>query len=215
MKLIDKQEIELSLKKLVSAIKLTTERVQTIAVQAIAYSITKGDVDVANKLFEAVSTNKALRKDSLVKYLEVMGHLAFDTKDKKFKWLHNAKINCDRVITPEHEATIMAMRWDDAKKPPEITSEWDMEAQFRQFIGRMQKVTLDPHAKIANSDVLQVLSREFNRLSAEKTLKSMVVDEKVIEQGKKVEKAIKARNKAAKVEAALPVIEPGLAVANG
>ena len=170
MKLIEKKEIEVSLKKLVGAIKLTTERVQTIAVQAIAYSITKGDASVANMLYDAVSCTKALRKDSVVAYLETMGHLAFDTKTKKFEWLHNAVIKCDRVITPEHEATIMAMRWDSAKPEPEIVSKWDMEEQVRRFLGKMAKIAGDSANTIANRDVLAAVELTFTKVVSEKAL---------------------------------------------
>jgi hypothetical protein len=216
MKLIDKKELSLQLKSLTKAIKMTTERVQTIAVQAIAYSILNKDAQVANELFVVVNQTKSLRKDSLVKYLETMGHLAFDTKEKKFGFLVNAKIGCKPgVFTPEHEANVLALRWDNAKAEPKLVSEWDMEAQFRAFIGRMQKIVIDPavaegKVKVKNHDVLTALSREFNRIGAEKVLKSMVVDKDVIEQGEKMEAAL-----AAKAEATLPVIEPGLAVVNG
>jgi hypothetical protein len=174
MKLIDKKEIDLSLKSLVKAIKMTTERVQTIAEQAIAYSIVNCDASVANKLFLAVGCNKALRKDALVKYLELNGHLAFDTKQKQFGYLINTLTGCKKgVLTAEHEATFTSKRWDEAKKEPAIVSEWDMEAQFRAFIGKMNKLASDDANTIKNSDVLDTLAITFNRWSAENTLRSM------------------------------------------
>lgn len=215
MELIDKKEITTQLKSLVKAIKITTERVQTIAVQAIAYSILHKDATVANELFVVVNQTKSLRKDSLVKYLETMGHLAFDTKQKQFGFLVNERINNKKVgtITPEHEANILALRWDHAKAEPTIVSEWDMEAQFRAFIGRMQKIVIDPAVKegkvtVKNADVLAVVSNAFNKLGAEKVLKTMTVDKDVIEQGEKVDAAMAARDAAAST---LPKIEPSMA----
>jgi hypothetical protein len=214
MKLIDKKELAVAMKGVAKAMNMTTERVQTVAVQAIAYSILNKDASVATDLFNVVNQSKSLRKDSLVKYMETMGHLAFDTKEKKFGFLLNAKIGCKPgTLTAEHEATILAMRWDHAKAEPKIVSEWDMEAQFRAFIGRMQKIVIDPavaegKVKIANHDILTALSREFNRVNAEKVLKSMVVDKDVIEAGEKIDAALAAK-------AAPATVEPGLAVVNG
>ena len=120
------------------------------------------------------------------------------------------------MLTPEHEANILALRWDHAKAEPTIVSEWDMEAQFRAFIGRMQKIVIDPAVKegkvtIKNADVLAAVSQAFNKLGAEKTLKSMVVDNNVIEAGEKIDASLAAKAAAQQ----LPVIEPGLAVVNG
>jgi hypothetical protein len=209
MKLIDKKELAIAMKGVAKAMNMTTERVQTVAVQAVAYSILNKDASVATDLFNVVNQSKSLRKDSLVKYLETMGHLAFDTKEKKFGFLINPRINCKPgTLTPEHEANVLALRWDHAKAEPKLVSEWDMEAQFRAFIGRMQKIVIDPavaegKVKVANHDVLTALSREFNRISAEKVLKSMVVDKDVIEQGEKIDASIAARD-------ALPVIDQKL-----
>lgn len=174
MQLIDMKEIDVSLKALVKGIRLTTERVQTLAIQAAAYSFIMRDPTVANKLYEAVSTNKSLRKDSLVKYLEVNSHLAFDSKAKRFAFHLNPKIGDTFGALPaECEAALIANRWDDAKAEPTIVSEYDMEAQVRAFIGKMTKIASDKAIKIKNPDALAVVEQTFARWSAEATLKSM------------------------------------------
>jgi hypothetical protein len=180
--------------------------------------------------YEAVCCTKALRKDSVVAYLETMGHLAFDTKAKKFAWLHNATIKCDRVITPEHEATILAMRWDSAKPEPDIVSKWDMEEQVRRFLGKMHKIAGDAANTVENRDVLNAVELTFTKIVSEKALKEC----KALEDADQKAAAGAAKDAArkpkpmtnrqalvqklqdeSKVDAPLPVIEPGLAVVNG
>jgi len=149
---------------------------------AVATSITTGDVSVGNNLLLALGTTKSLRKDSLVAYFERFGNFAWVKGDKKLAFFLNPKTGCtDGTLTPEYESVIVGAKWDEAKKEAEIVSTYDMEKQFRAFIGKMEKITLDPAITIENREFLQAVSDAFNKLSAERTLRAMTVDQTVLD----------------------------------
>jgi hypothetical protein len=203
----DEKSLAVALKAITKSATNTRDKIQEVATWAIAVSITAGDVSVANNLIEALGTTKSLRKDSLVAHFEKFGNLAWSRQDKKFGFLVNAKHGItDGVLTPEYEAVIVGARWDEAKREAEIVSEYDMERQFRTFIGRMEKIVLDPANKVENADVLSAVRNAFNRINAEKMLRTMKVDETVLDATAAQQAAYDAKQAAQ--EQPLPVVEP-------
>jgi hypothetical protein len=137
---------------------------------------------VGNALLDALGTTKSLRKDSLVAHFEKLGNFAWLKSDKKLGFFLNPKTGCtDGTLTAEYEAIIVGAKWDEAKREAEVVSTYDMERQFRSFIGRMEKFALDPANTIENRDVLFAITNAFNKIVAEKTLRTMTVDQTVLD----------------------------------
>jgi hypothetical protein len=204
----DKKALEVALKAITKSAIQTRDKIQQVANWAIAVSITSGDISVGNALLEALGGTKSLRKDSLVAHFEKLGNFAWLKKEKKFEFFLNTKTGCtDGTLTSEWEAMIVGSRWDEAKKESEVTSVYDMEKQFRSFIGRMEKAALDEANTIEHRDVLFAVTNAFNKIIAEKTLRSMTVDQTVLDATTASQAAFDAR------QLPLPVIVPAMAVA--
>jgi hypothetical protein len=203
----DKKSLEIALKAISKASVRNRDQIQEVAVWAVATSIENGDVSVANALFETLGSTKSLRKDSLAAYFERYGNLVWDKADKKFGFCPNSRHGItDGNLTSEYEAVIVGNRWDEAKREAEVVSTYDMEKQFRTFIGRMEKHALDAANTIENRDVLFALTNAFNKIVAEKTLRTMTTDQTVLD-------ATEAQQAA--FDAKLPKIEPQLLAVNG
>src|SRR4051794_17219581 len=111
MKLLKQKELNVAIKAITESVTVTRQRVQEMAQQAVAYSIIHGDVSIGKMLMEAVGVNKAIRKDSLVAYLEKYGNFAWMKADKALKFFEAHKVG---KIAPEHEALFLAAKWDEA-----------------------------------------------------------------------------------------------------
>lgn len=211
IKSFDEKSLAVALKAITKSAVVTRDKIQEVAVWAVNVSITDGNIAVANALLDAIGGTKSLRKDSLVAYFEKLGNFAWVKADKKLAFFLNTKHGItDRVMTEEYAAIIVGTKWDEAKREAEIVSEYDMEKQTRIFIARMEKVMLDPANKVANADVLHAVRNAFNKINAEKVLKTMTVDNAVIEQGEKIDASLAARE-----AATLPVIVPAMVAAVG
>lgn len=208
MKLLELKELHVALKAITKSVTVTRQRVQDVAVQAVAYSIIHGDISVGKMLLEAVSVNKSLRKDSLVAYFEKYGNFAWMKADKALKFFEAHKVG---KIEAAHEALFTSAKWDEAKRDTEIVSQYDMEALVRAFLSRMTKIVGDKANKVENPDALAAVEQTFVKWSAENTLRSMKVDSAVVEAGEQADAIAKAKAEAQAQP--LPVIEPGLALA--
>jgi len=182
IKKFDQKALEVALKAITKSAVQTRDKIQEVATWAIAVSITSGDISVGNALLDALGSTKSLRKDSLVAHFEKLGNFAWLKSDKKLGFFLNPKTGCtDGTLTAEYEAIIVGAKWDEAKREAEVVSTYDMERQFRSFIGRMEKFALDPANTIENRDVLFALTNAFNKIVAEKTLRTMTVDQTVLD----------------------------------
>ena len=190
----DQKSLIVALKAITKSALTTRNKIQEVAAYAVATSITSGDVSVANMLLDAIGGTKSLRKDSLVAYFEKYGNFAWVKADKKMSFFLNAKTGCtDGKLTPEWETVIVGAKWDEAKREADVVSTYDMETQFRSFIGKMEKYALDPTITIENGEVLQAVRNAYNRIVAEKTLASMKVDPAIIEATEKQQEAFDAK----------------------
>lgn len=197
MKLFEKSAINVALKNIARSVTITRQRVQSMAEQAVAYSIIHGDISVGKSLIEAASVNKSLRRDSLVAYLEKYGNFAWIKADKTFKFYESYKVG---TLTAEHEALFLNVKWDEAKREQEITSVFDVEDAVRRFIAKLHKSTSDAAVKVEHGEALQVVEQAFNKWSALNALREMKVDQGVIEQAEVVEH-VHAAKQAADAEA--------------
>ena len=195
MQLINTKELNAALKRILRTTQAIQSRVQAFAEQAIAHSIVHGDISVGVNLLEAISVNKALRKVSLIAYLEKFGNFAVDIKTKKLTFRPSYKIG---EISAEHEALFLSVKWDDAKKEETITSIYDMEDIFRRFIVKQHKLAseaakVDSKNTVEHVEVLTAIEQAFNKWSALNALRSMKVDEAVIAATADSEKVFAAR----------------------
>jgi hypothetical protein len=194
--LLSTNELHAALKAITKSVAATRQRVQSMAEQAVAYSIVHGDVSVGNKLLEAVGVNKSLRRDSLVAYLEKFGNFAYLKAEKKLVFFLNTQTGCTNgVITDAHYALITSSKWDEAKREAEIVSKYDMEAEVRKFIDRMHKLARDGNITIEHPEALAAVEQSFVRWSAANTLRSMTADQAIVEAGEAAE--VRAELKAA------------------
>lgn len=207
MKLLEQTVLHTALKAITKSVTVTRQRVQDMAQQAVAYSIVHGDTSIGKMLLEAIGVNKSLRKDSLIAYLEKYGNFAWIKGEKTLKFRATYPVG---AIAADHEALILGAKWDEAKREQEVTSKWDMEAMVRAFITKMNKIAMDEANTIDNREALALVEETFVKWSAEKTLKSMKVDNAVVEAGEKADAIVAARE-----AAALPTVDPTLIVVNG
>ena len=205
----DQKSLDSALKAITKSAINTRNKIQEVATWAIVVSITSGDVSVANKLFDALGSTKSLRKDSLVAHFERYGNFAWLKQEKKLAFFLNPKTGCtDGKLTPEYEALIVGAKWDEAKKEAEIVSTYDMEKQLRTFLGKMEKHAADPANTIENRDVLTACVNSFNKIVAEKVLRSTVTDQSVLDATTAQQAAFDAKQ-----AAQLPTVDPQLLAA--
>lgn len=109
----------------------TDDDLQKLAITAIAYTHIHGDVQPANRLIGAMQ--KSLRVDSMVKYIEKFGKLAWQKDEKKFAYYADAPVR-------EFDADVCnTLKWHDAKKPNPVVSQYDFVAEFDEFMKRLAK----------------------------------------------------------------------------
>jgi hypothetical protein len=193
MKLLKQKELHVAMTALTKSTVATRQMVQDMAHQAVGHSIVHGDTSIGKMLLEAIGVNKSLRKDSLIAYLEKYGNFAWVKLEKTLKFRATYPVG---KITPEHEALFLAAKWDEAKREQDATSVYDMEALFRAFIAKQEKLCLDANVTVKNRDVLQAVSDEFARINAIKvlaTIKPMTKAETKVAKGKAIDAALKPK----------------------
>jgi hypothetical protein len=173
--------------KLVSKIGKTqavlTADIQTAAIHAVAHSLLHGNVMPAQNLYGAMG--KSLRKDSLVAWLEKYGALAWSKGEKKF--LHFKRD--DVVFNDDYAELIAGDPWNTAIKQPETVSKYDIDTMFDAFLAKCRKLVKEaeanPKVRVANADLLNVLSSAEASWYDAKAVKEMKQDENVVAEGEK------------------------------
>lgn len=128
----------------------TDNDLQKLAVAAIGYSVVHGDVQPANRLFNAMQ--RSLRRDSMVKFLEKNGQLAWITAEKKFQFFKVEGLAFD----PD---TLMGLNWYEAKKEAAIVSEFDLSAEFDKFMKRVSKMVEDKSVNVKDGAFFNYLTQ--------------------------------------------------------
>lgn len=148
-KLITVEAFNAEIKTLARVMKSANAKVQSLAITAVGYSILHGDVRPATTLVEELP--KGLRKDALVKWLEVNGCLAWSKEGKKF--LHYKS----GVVFDEKK--LAAALWYDAKKEKEPESVYDVAEMFDKFMDRVNKLAKDGNLEVKNKTLLTELAQ--------------------------------------------------------
>jgi len=102
--------------------------IQSVAVQAIGYSIEHGDVTIGQRLFDALGTS--MRRQALVTYFEKYGQFCWSSVEKKFVFFKVEGIKFD-------EKMLMATPWNEAKKE-NIVSELDVADLVAKLIKKVE-----------------------------------------------------------------------------
>ncbi len=105
-----------------------TKDIQSVAVQAIGYSIEHGDVTIGQRLYDALGTG--LRRQALVTFFEKHGQFAWSSAEKKFVFFKVEGIKFD-------EKMLMATPWNEAKKEV-IVSELDVADLVARLIKKVE-----------------------------------------------------------------------------
>jgi len=131
--------------------------IQLAAVMAIAYANTQNDVRKGGQLLDVLG--KSLRKDAMLKFLEVHGNFAWLKVDKKLAFFKNPQA----VDFKDERAVelLMATPWNEAKKPAELKSQYDVDEMFTKFLASTRatiKKAQEAGIKVKNMDLLNALS---------------------------------------------------------
>ncbi len=153
--------------------------VQLAAPECVAQSIVHRNATPAMELFKVVGPHL---RPTLAAFFEKFGNLAVvtDEQDKTKKKI--AFFDVGAVMkkpalewTEEYAAEVRAFHWTNAKKPPKVVSEYDIEVEARGFLNRLAKKLADPGVSVKNREVYDELYAAFlhaaSRL-ADKALKS-------------------------------------------
>lgn len=134
-----------------------TSNIQLAAINAIGYANVHGDVRPGNQLMDAMG--KSMRKDSLLKYLEVHGNFAFMKADKRLAFFKNPEaVDFDNA---EAVAKLSTTPWNEAKKPQDLKSQYDVDDMFTKFLASTRatiKKAQDANIRVKNIDLLDALS---------------------------------------------------------
>jgi hypothetical protein len=102
--------------------------IQSVAVQAIGYSIEYGDVTIGQRLYDALGTS--MRRQALVTFFEKNGQFCWSSVEKKFVFFKVEGIKFD-------EKMLMATPWNEAKKET-IVSELDVADLVARLIKKVE-----------------------------------------------------------------------------
>jgi hypothetical protein len=102
--------------------------IQSVAVQAIGYSIEHGDITIGQRLYDALGTS--MRRQALVTFFEKNGQFCWSSVEKKFVFFKVEGIKFD-------EKMLMATPWNEAKKET-IVSELDVADLVARLIKKVE-----------------------------------------------------------------------------
>lgn len=109
------------------------DQIQKVAVVAIGYANIHGDITVAQKACEVFQSNKGIRFNSFVKYLESYGQLRWDSKTKTMSYHKREDVASD---IPELMAELEGTFWFEAVKAEEAVSMYDVKAAIEKLINK-------------------------------------------------------------------------------
>jgi hypothetical protein len=141
--------------------------IQVAAVQVIGHAVKHGDITLAQSLCENVPKH---HKAVLVAFLEKFGPFKFDADKKALVFYRdNSELKLASINVPGGELTQEYVdklpKWESAKKPQEVKSMYDVEAEASRFLERMRKQT-SSGVEVKHRKLLDVLMVAYNRYVA-------------------------------------------------
>jgi hypothetical protein len=107
--------------------------IQRIATIAIGYANLHGDISIAQRAVEVFQTNKGIRFNSFVSYLEHHGQLQWDAKAKQVVYRKRDDVIRD---IPELVEALRASFWWEAIKAEEVVSMYDVKTAVEKLIAK-------------------------------------------------------------------------------
>lgn len=136
--------------------------VQQAAVQCVAQSIVHRNATPAMSLFDALAGS--MRRDALVKYLEMFGNLEWDKKEKKLSFKDLSRPT-EGAEFQKHMATALETVWYTVKKESPIKSQFDAEEVIERAIDGLHKAA-KRGATILNREALDTVERAYAQFKA-------------------------------------------------
>lgn len=163
--------------------------IQEAAVNAVAHSIVNRNITPAQQLVDALTGGN--RKDSLVRYLEKFGNLAWSTLDdgtKGFKFFEVTIKGEPLSWTPEYAKLAREFDWSKAVKPPAPKSMYDVADALGTLIAAARRA------------VKKQIPLVHGELLAELEAAQAKYDSKLFSSEQKVREALRANAVESKVE---------------
>lgn len=152
-----------------------TGLIQTAAVECIAQSIVHRNATPAQQLYEAVGTT--VRRDSLVKYFELWGNLAWSKQEKRVMFFDVEKIIGTKMVwDAEYAAKVTSNHWTAAKKEAAPVSKYDVSEEIDKLLERLHKLQ-KKGATIAHADLLLRIEQAYNAYQFEEFQRATKVSE--------------------------------------
>jgi hypothetical protein len=132
--------------------------IQKLAVTAIGYANVHGDVTIAQeivgKIYDTLSTNKGLRFNSFVRYLETYGQLAYDKDAKSMVYKKR-----DNVLTNPLDLmlALSEVKWFDAIKQETPQSIYDVQDMLKKFIEGCERKANSKSNTVTNMQLIEQL----------------------------------------------------------
>lgn len=136
--------------------------VQDAAVQCVAQSIVHRNATPAMSLFDALAGS--MRRDALVKYLEMFGNLAWNKSEKKLEFKDLERPTAGEEFE-KHMAAAVDTVWYTVKKESPIKSQFDAEEVIERAIDGLHKAA-KRGATILHRDALEVVERAYAQFKA-------------------------------------------------
>lgn len=138
--MLDKAAATKLLSSLGRRIATATLDLQKVAISAIGYSIEHGDITIAQRTLEVMGDG--MRKQTMVRYFEVHGNLAWNKEAKTVEYVENAEAMAFKGKPDDLYALLVTLPWTDAVKE-QIDSILDVAKAAERLIAQIQKRAKD------------------------------------------------------------------------
>ena len=135
--------------KLGKTIERTGALIQTLAVNAIGFSVKDRNTTPATQLVAAVGKG-GIRRDALVRFMEQNGNLKWSKEKEAFEFMDFQKAD---AWTTDRAIQLMGLPWTSAKPENKLDSMYDVESAVEKLLSTIDKRIKDgkavEHAELA------------------------------------------------------------------
>jgi hypothetical protein len=130
-----------------NGVKLS-QLIQLACIQVIGHVFAHGDTSLANKLVEAVGSHN---RAAVAAFLEKHGPLAWSKTEKRFLHFKRKDVTFDQTYIDN------LPHWENAKRPAEIRSMYDVDVEAEKFLNRMAKLAASDTVTLKEKPLLEAL----------------------------------------------------------
>jgi LPS sulfotransferase NodH len=128
--------------------------IQSLAVTCIGYANVHGDVTIAQEAYSKLEGVSGVRFNSFVKYLETYGQLAYDKELKTMVYHKRDDVLKDPV---QLVTALSTTRWYTAIKAEAVESIYDVAAQVKKLIDKIEKSVANDKVTVKGIELLDAL----------------------------------------------------------